>query len=478
MSPVASSLRWVLDKLGLLLLIIILLVAAAFLNNLREQMRSVEDTIAGLVSTKESIAHELTIAEEQLQDSKERLDRQVRELADAEEIASQARNAADQCLAELEECGWICQARGYGEFKKKELECDAKVSMADSLEREVDKVRDNPIFKGYIEREKRVADIKRRLEAQEETIRDRRELLEAGVPYLIFKTIKQVLPMAFAILIGVLAMPLAIRCVFYYLLAPRATRLPPITILPVVDPPQPEQTHKSSVSVRIPINAGEELVVQHNFLAALGRSANAGTQWFLNSHLPFASIASGMFLLTRIRPQEQGTTEVTVSATQDALDEVGVIDLPAGAAMVVQPRCLAGILKPVDVPVAISRHWRLGSLHAWLTLQLRYLVFHGPCKLIIRGCRGFSWEAPSSETPKMIRQSATIGWSANLGYKTIRCETFMPYLRGKEELFNDMFLGQQGKFAYEEMPNGGRRKGALSRGMEGVFDAFLKAFGI
>ena len=78
----------------------------------------------------------------------------------------------------------------------------------------------------------------------------------------------------------------------------------------------------------------------------------------------------------------------------------------------------------------------------------------------------------------MIRQSATIGWSANLGYKTIRCKTFMPYLRGEEELFTDMFLGQHGKFAYEKIPGWARRKGALSRGLEGVFDAFLKAFGI
>ena len=71
-------------------------------------------------------------------------------------------------------------------------------------------------------------------------------------------------------------------------------------------------------------------------------------------------------------------THVVVSSLDDALGEVGVIELPAGAAMVIQPRSLAGIVKPQGVPVNITRHWRLGSLHAWLTLQLRYLVFHGP----------------------------------------------------------------------------------------------------
>ncbi|MCK7502947.1 MAG: hypothetical protein MZV70_01815 [Desulfobacterales bacterium] len=34
----------------------------------------------------------------------------------------------------------------------------------------------------------------------------------------------------------------------------------------------------------------------------------------------------------------------------------------------------------MDRPMQITRHWRLGSLSAWLTLQLRYIVFHGPAK--------------------------------------------------------------------------------------------------
>ena len=478
MSPIAMSIRWILDKAGLLVLIIVFLVAAYFFRELQDWIRSAEVNMAALEATRASLAGDLREAEEILENTKERLKHEAGELADAEEFAFQSRDIAKQCLVELAKCGWVCQVRDYKEYKRKELECRAKSLMADSLEREVEKVRQNPIFRIYVEQEQLVGDLERKLAAQEELVRERRELLESGLPNRILKTVKQVLPMAVAILLGLLAMPLAIRWIFYYLLAPRATRLPPITILPVDDPPQPEQLHRSAVSLKITLNDGEELIVQPTFIAGLGYSARARTQWFLNKHLPFASIASGMFLLTRIRPQEHGTNEVVLGATQDPLDEVGVIELPEGAAMVVQPRSLAGIVKPIGVPVEISRHWRIGSLHAWLTLQLRYLVFHGPCKLIIKGCRGFSLDAPGSEPSRMIRQSATIGWSANLGYKTIRCEAFMPYLRGKEELFNDMFLGEQGKFAYEQMPSWGRRKGALSRGMEGVFDAFLKAFGI
>jgi hypothetical protein len=112
----------------------------------------------------------------------------------------------------------------------------------------------------------------------------------------------------------------------------------------------------------------------------------------------------------------------------------------------------------------ITRHWRLGSLHAWLTLQLRYLVFHGPCRLILKGCRGVRAEEPRADQPRMINQAATIGFSANLDYRNTRCETFVSYLRGKEALFNDLFAGGPGRFVYEEVP--GNHRAGSGRGLE------------
>ena len=142
------------------------------------------------------------------------------------------------------------------------------------------------------------------------------------------------------------------------------------------------------------------------------------------------------------------------------------------------PVRLAGLVKPSDVPAVITRHWRLGSLHAWLTLQLRYLVFHGPCRLVLKGCRGVCAEEPQPGQPRLINQSATLGFSANLDYRTTRCETFISYLRGKEGLFNDLFGGGPGRFIYEQMPSAERRGGVTGRGLEGFADAVLKVFGI
>jgi len=87
-------------------------------------------------------------------------------------------------------------------------------------------------------------------------------------------------------------------------------------------------------------------------------------------------------------------------------------------------------------------------------------------------------EEPQPSQPRVINQSATLGFSANLDYRVTRCETFVSYLRGKEDLFNDLFAGGPGRFVYEEMPAGGRRGGITGRGLEGLADAVLKAFGI
>jgi hypothetical protein len=291
-------------------------------------------------------------------------------------------------------------------------------------------------------------------------------------------TVKSRIPLALGILAGILLLPVAIKAILYYVLAPLASRLAPIRILPSDDPPPLAKSTTSAVSATVDIQRGEELLVQPDFLQSSSKPALKRTRWFLNPRLPFASIASGMYALTSVSPEGDTATRVVVSSQRDPFSEIGVVALPAGAAMVMHPRSLAGILKPAGGAARITRHWRLGSLHAWLTLQLRYLVFHGPCELLLKGCRGVRAEAPLPNQPRLINQAATLGFSANLEYRTVRCETFVPYLRGHEALFNDLFAGSPGWFVYEEMPARGGRYGIAGRGLEGLTDAVLKAFGI
>ena len=315
------------------------------------------------------------------------------------------------------------------------------------------------------------------IDAFEAMLDTQRGQVERNPRERLIATIKWQLPVALGVLAGILLMPIVIKAFLYFVLAPLAGRLSPIRILPDGEAPAVAPA-KSSISAALDIAPGQELLVQPDYLQSSSKPAIKRTRWLLNARLPIASIASGLYALTSVRPEGDASTRVVVSSQRDPFSEIGLVALPEGAAMVVHPRSLCGIVKPASGPARITRHWRLGSLHAWLTLQLRYLVFHGPCQLLLKGCRGVRSEAPLAGQPRLINQSATLGFSANLEYRTIRCETFVPYLRGREDLFNDLFGGGPGWFLYEEMPARERRAGVTGRGLEGLIDAFLKAFGI
>ena len=87
-------------------------------------------------------------------------------------------------------------------------------------------------------------------------------------------------------------------------------------------------------------------------------------------------------------------------------------------------------------------------------------------------------EQPDSGSPRVINQSATLGFSTPLEYRNTRCETFVPYLRGQEDLFNDVFSGAGGLFVYEELPAARRKAGITGRGLEGLLDVVLRPFGV
>jgi hypothetical protein len=288
------------------------------------------------------------------------------------------------------------------------------------------------------------------------------------------------LPTALGILLLALLTPLAIKTFLFYVIAPIASRRPPIRILPPTagagHPPLlfGESGSVSSVSRTICVSPDQELLVHSDYVQSSSTGGNKSTKWLLHAGYPLASLAAGMTVLTRVRPTT--SESVVVSATTDPFSEVGVLDLREGDALVLQPHNLVGVLQLRNLPVRITSHWRLGSLTAWLTLQLRYLVFHGPGSLIVKGCRGIRIEPAG--TGRMINQAATMGFSANLAYSATRTETFVAYLLGKQELFNDQFSGGPGFYVYEEMPHFGKKSGVAGKGFEGLLDSILKIFGI
>lgn len=301
---------------------------------------------------------------------------------------------------------------------------------------------------------------------------------------ILVNSVNNVIPTAIGILMAIILMPIGIKGFYYFVIAPIASRRAGIRLLPdisgVIDGAAQgmkgdfDRLKVSEVSHSVTIDKNQELLLHPEYLQSSAINGKKDTKWLLDWSFPLTSVAAGLFGLTRIRTGSTDT--IVVSATKDPLSEVGIISLPEGSALVLQPHRLIGVVHAINDPVRISKHWRLGSLHAWLTLQLRFLAFHGPVKLVVKGCRGVRVEAAGKG--RSINQAATIGFSANLVYATTRCETFGAYLMGKQELFNDNFGGGPGFYVYEEMPHGGQKTGLFGRGIEGITDSLLKVLGV
>jgi hypothetical protein len=283
-----------------------------------------------------------------------------------------------------------------------------------------------------------------------------------------------VLPVALVVLLSSFAAHLFIKLLFFYVLAPLAARRKPIRLeaAPAV---QGIHANASAVSQAIRLEPNEELLILPNFLQSSSTSAIKNTRLVLDWSCLWTSIISGMVMLTRVRTSSDDD-HVVVSSDFDAVSEIALVSIPSGEAMVFQPHGLVGVVYPSATPLKIDRRWRLFSAHAWLTLQLRYLIFRGPVTLIVKGTRGVRVE-PAGQG-RIISQFATLGFSAHLHYATVRSETFWPYYQNHTPLLQDKFEGANGYYIYDETPRFGKTGGFFSRGLEGLTDAVMKVFGI
>lgn len=312
--------------------------------------------------------------------------------------------------------------------------------------------------------------------AQAEDLAQRSGLWQA------YQAVHPVLPAALGILAGWWLVPAALRTLFYFVLAPLAARRPPIVIdgrdrhVSASPPEQPDVDHAliSAVSRRATLAPGDEMLIRPAYCQSIPAGVGASTKLLFDWRHPLTSIAAHLWMLTRLRTS-QGA-QIVVSSTLDPLDDVALVEIAAGEALVLQPRALVGVIRKAGAVPAIRSHWRIGTLHAWLTLQLRYLAFEGPMTLVVRGCRGVRMERAAAG--RTIGQDATLGFSAHARYATVRAEPFLPYLRGRQPLFHDSFEGSTAWFLYEEVPRNAQASRRGGNPLEVLLDAGLKAFGI
>lgn len=299
-----------------------------------------------------------------------------------------------------------------------------------------------------------------------------------------FQAVRPLIPVALGVLLGSWLVPLGIRALFYFVLAPAAEHLRPIVIgMPngigysspaYASSPDHDGSLISAVSQRITLGPHEEMLIRPDYCQSQPVGVTMTTKVLFNWRHWLPSIASHMWMLKQLRTARPA--DIVVSSTVDPLDEIALLDIAPGQAFVLQARGLVGAVYKTGQRPRIRSHWRLATLHAWLTLQLRYLAFEGPATLIVKGCRGVRLE--NASTGRTISQDATLGFSANTVYSTVRAEPFIPYLRGKQALLYDKFAGHDAYYLYEEIPRNTRPGQQRHNPFEVLLDAGLKAFGI
>lgn len=313
-----------------------------------------------------------------------------------------------------------------------------------------------------------------------EQVADARAVVAGSLLSRLVTPLRQALPLAFGILVAAVAGRAAIRAFFYFVVAPLVSRGAPVRLNPESEAPAGQGGKSlpavtllapSAVSQTLRLAPEEELLILPHYLQSAPVGAARSTRWLIRSR-PWASLTAGITMLTCVRTRSRDD-QVVLSASDDGMSEIALLCVPAGQALAVQPRALVGLVARQDAPIDIRWHWRLGSLHAWLTLQLRFFVLRGPLTLAVQGKRGVRLQ--QARETQAIRQTATLGFSSDVAYSTVRSAPFLPYLRGRAPLLYDRF-GGAGVYLYDETPGAGS-SGRVRRGLEGLTDALLKLVG-
>ncbi|HNC86130.1 MAG TPA: hypothetical protein PLT95_04400 [Agitococcus sp.] len=482
-----TILRILTEKLRWLVLIVIVLLAAFWLKHEWQQLEQAEQQYLQQRQTQIVLNkryQELQIAQQKTAQATAKLETQLANRQTLVTRLEQELSELRQQRDDLWEEHWLSRknplsetAQQLREYKIKIAALTAQLALAKQAQQLwQDKVSNSAIIAENKRLIEELLQTKQALNHISNTVEHSQHLVNSSLLTQLKQAISEILPMAIGILLAAILTPIIIKIVLYFLIAPIVSRLKAVQIdASIQEPYLPIATgHISQHALTVELLPHQELLLHPDYLQSFSQRAEKTTQWFLNASIPLTSWAAGLVTLVRIRSAE--TEVVQLASMYHPFEELVIISLPPNSRLVCKPRGLVGVIKDRNHPVVISKHWRLFSLHSWLTLQLRYLIFHGECQLIIKGSGGVVVE--SAQQSRLIQQSATLGFSSDLAYSNYRCETFVSYYLGKDSLFNDRFQGKTGLYFYEQSPLHQPTQGKASKRVEGIWDALLKVFGI
>jgi hypothetical protein len=272
-------------------------------------------------------------------------------------------------------------------------------------------------------------------------------------------------------LLAAILTPLLVRATMW-VSAKAGRHLGSISIFPDSDPNI--LVSESSTNCTIDLTVGEELLVHPDYPLSKSDGLQSTTQAILDRTKLLVSLASGMYYLTRVVTQTAGTAVLSVPQN-DPLSRLSIVELPENSSLVLRPRYLVGVVQTTDRPLKITSHYRFFSSASWLAMQFRYIVFHGPGKVILKGGQGVIAEPVESSLES--NRHLTIGYSSNLAYSVIRRSDFWPFVFGHVFLGGERFAGQKGIVLSSATPSSVNNVRSSQAGLPIWLDALMKPLG-
>ena len=236
----------------------------------------------------------------------------------------------------------------------------------------------------------------------------------------------------FWIVVALLLAPYFQRTLWYFVGMRLVERAPAIQLVP----PEAPGTLSVSPAVRtLEFDLPKGVVLRARPGHVRPVELGASTDLFYSWQAPFLSYAAGLTLLTRLGGDDRSRRLSLFSPTHPDL-YVARADLVAHPGLVLHPGQIVGVLGDIELRTA----WRLFSLHAWSTRQLRFVTFAGTGTVFLQG-RGDLRAERVEGGPERVEERLVVGFDARLGLRTRRTATFLPYLLGITPLTEDAFEG-------------------------------------
>lgn len=235
------------------------------------------------------------------------------------------------------------------------------------------------------------------------------------------------------------------KLVFFYYVAPRIARSRALKL--ARSPAAFPQLGECSTVVETSLWPGETARVRKRYLLAVDDEVVRESRWLLSRRFPLTSVLSGFVHDVHLHNARAGHEyRLAFAHHKNPENEMAVVHVPEGGSLVVRPSFLAGVILPPGEILTVRRRWQFFRWQSWLTGQLRFLEFYGPCRLVVTGRPGLRAErlalGEEGATPACrTSQDKTIGFTPNLEYRLIRTARFWSYYRWNQRLFDAYFVG-------------------------------------